>query len=108
MSEQDGLNVTEAAAYVRLHRSTVSRLVAAGKIPHRMVGRVPRFSRQALTRWLAGQDDAPPEPVVRAPTGAPTGARRALTPKHIGRRGATTAGKPLSKKALDVVLGGRM
>lgn len=25
----DGLNVTEAAAYVRLHRSTVSRLVAA-------------------------------------------------------------------------------
>lgn len=108
MTDSDGLNVTEAAAYVRLHRSTVSRLVAAGKIPHRMVGRVPRFSRLALSRWLAGQDEAAPEPLVRAPTGAPTGARRALTPKHVGRRGATLTGKPLSKKALDVVLGGRM
>lgn len=28
MTDTDGLNVTEAAAYLRLHRSTVSRLVA--------------------------------------------------------------------------------
>ena len=83
--EPDGLNVTEAAAYLRLHRTTVSRLVAAGKIPHRMVGRAPRFSRQALTRWLAGQDEPPLTPSA-APTAAPTEARPRLKPKIIRPR----------------------
>lgn len=98
----DGLTVAEAAAYLRLHRSTVSRLVSRGAIPHRMVGRVPRFSRQALSRWLAGQDDAP-----AAPTAAPTGTRPRLKPKHVGRRGATVLAGGSSATTLGVVRGGR-
>lgn len=104
MSEIDGLNVTEAAAYLKLHRSTVSRLVARNAIPHRMIGRAPRFSKQALSRWLAG--DAPAA-VAASPTRAPTAARPRLTPKHIGRRGATVPAGGGAATALGVVRGGR-
>lgn len=85
MSDTEGMNVTEAAAFLRLHRTTVSRLVKQGRIPHRMIGTAPRFSRTALTRWLAGEETAP-----TAPTAAPMTPHPRLKPKNIRHRPAPT------------------
>lgn len=104
----DGLTVAEAAAYLKLHRSTISRLVSSGRIPHRMVGRAPRFSRQALSRWLAGHDDETPTTLlVTAPTAALTGIAPRQTPKHVGRRRATGLADGSGGASLGVVRGGR-
>jgi len=91
MIDADGLNVTEAAAYLGFSRTTVYALLKQGTIPHVLVGSQPRFSRTALTIWLGGR------PLVGilagvaalargAPTGAPTATPTRLTPKHIGGR----------------------
>lgn len=78
MSEQqEVMNATEAAAFLRLHPSTVSRMVARGRIPHRMIGRAPRFSRTVLLEWLRGKDE-PAEP-----TTAPTAPTDRVKPKHV-------------------------
>jgi len=91
--EIDGLNVTEAAAYLGLSRTTVYALLKQGLIPHRTIGTQPRFSRAVLSIWLGG-DLAPGvlagiARLARAAgslTPAPTGPPTRLTPKHIGGR----------------------
>ena len=101
--EADGLNVTEAAAFLGVSRTTVYALLKAGTIPHHRIGTQPRFSRTALVIWQGGaplasllarvvavaQQALPP----RAPTAAPTAPTARLTPKHIGghRRVPTSA-----------------
>lgn len=49
------LSVEEAAALLRIGRDTLYTEVAANRIPHRKLGKLIRFSRTALVRWL----DAP-------------------------------------------------
>lgn len=49
------LDVDEAAALLRIHRDTLYNEVAGNRVPHRRLGKLIRFSRSALIRWL----DAP-------------------------------------------------
>lgn len=49
------LSVEEAAVLLRIGRDTLYAEVAANRIPHRKLGKLIRFSRTALVRWL----DAP-------------------------------------------------
>lgn len=109
MSEQDGLNVTEAAAYLGVSRTTVYALLKAGTIPHYRIGTQPRFSRTALVIWQGGDALAgilarvaavAVEAVPRAPTGAPTAPTARLTPKHIGgRKRSQPAPRSLSSRS---------
>jgi len=48
------LNLSEAAAFIRVSAKTLGDLARAGKVPGQKVGREWRFSRSALERWLSG------------------------------------------------------
>lgn len=53
--EREVLDIDEAAALLRISRDTLYAEVGANRIPHRRLGKLIRFSRTALVRWL----DAP-------------------------------------------------
>lgn len=46
------LTLDQVAKLLRLHRSTVYRMVKRGEIPAVKIGRVWRFSKGALDTWL--------------------------------------------------------
>jgi excisionase family DNA binding protein len=49
------MTAEEVAAMMRIHPVTVRLQAAAGKIPGRRLGNRWRFSRSAITEWLAGK-----------------------------------------------------
>lgn len=49
------MNVEEVAHYLRVASATVYRLAQRGEIPAAKVGRVWRFQRTAIDRWLEEQ-----------------------------------------------------
>ncbi|HEY8394944.1 MAG TPA: helix-turn-helix domain-containing protein [Thermaerobacter sp.] len=51
------MTVAEAAAYLRVDERTVRRLLRAGRLPGRKVGREWRLHKAALDRFLAGEED---------------------------------------------------
>ena len=51
----DVLTADEAADYLRVSRKTLYRLIAAGKLPGRKVGRSWRFRREELIAVLKAQ-----------------------------------------------------
>lgn len=51
----DVLDIDEAAELLRISRDTLYNEVAGNRVPHRRLGKLIRFSRAALIRWL----DAP-------------------------------------------------
>jgi len=53
-TDDDVLDVREAAALLRLGRNAVYDGCARNEIPHRRIGKAIRFSRRALLAWLAG------------------------------------------------------
>jgi excisionase family DNA binding protein len=42
----------EVCAYLRIHRSTLFRLIEAGKIPHFRIGSDYRFNREMIEAWM--------------------------------------------------------
>jgi excisionase family DNA binding protein len=52
--DNEVLDIDEAAALLRISRDTLYAEVAANRIPHRRLGKLIRFSRTALVRWLDG------------------------------------------------------
>ena len=48
----DVLTVAEVAKLLRVGRNAVYDAAARGEIPHRRVGRLLRFHRAAVMRWL--------------------------------------------------------
>jgi excisionase family DNA binding protein len=52
--EHDVLDVRGAMQLLMLGRSAVYDACTRGEIPHRRIGKLIRFSRAALLRWLAG------------------------------------------------------
>ena len=53
LSDDDVLDVAEAAKLLRIGRNLLYELVGRNKIPHRRLGKQIRFSRAAVMRWLA-------------------------------------------------------
>ncbi len=43
---------SEVCAYLRIHRSTLFRLIEAGKIPHFRIGSDYRFNRETIETWM--------------------------------------------------------
>lgn len=52
----DVLTIEELAAYLKIPKSTLYKLVREGKIPSQKIGRHWRFRKKAIDRWL---DDLP-------------------------------------------------
>ena len=52
---EEVLTLAELSEYLKIPRSTLYRLVRQGQIPGRKVGRVWRFHRGAIDRWLQNQ-----------------------------------------------------
>jgi excisionase family DNA binding protein len=51
----DIITARELAAYLRVHPSTIYRLLHRGKLPAFRVGSDWRFSREAIERWCLAQ-----------------------------------------------------
>lgn len=51
-SDTDVLTLDEAAAYLRVHPRTLRTKASEGEVPGAKVGRVWRFHRRQLERWL--------------------------------------------------------
>jgi excisionase family DNA binding protein len=54
----DVFDIDELAAYLKIPKSTVYKLVREGKIPAQKVGRHWRFHREAIVYWLGNRKGA--------------------------------------------------
>jgi excisionase family DNA binding protein len=52
------LTPAEVAELLRIDEDTVERMAAAGELPGRRLGDDWRFNRDAILRWLGGEDEA--------------------------------------------------
>ncbi len=50
------MTLNEAAAYLRIPKSTMYKLCREGRIPAQKIGRQWRFHRQAIKAWLKVRD----------------------------------------------------
>ena len=48
----DVLTIEELAAYLKIPKSTLYKIVREGKIPSQKIGRHWRFRKEAINRWL--------------------------------------------------------
>ena len=55
----DILTIEELAAYLKIPKSTLYKLVREGKIPSQKIGRHWRFRKGAIDRWF---EETRPEP----------------------------------------------
>jgi len=49
------MTTKEVAKYLKLHEITICKYAAEGKIPAIRIGRVWRFDKEALDRWISGE-----------------------------------------------------
>ncbi len=54
--ENEVFTLQECSAYLKIAESTIYVLARNGKIPCQKVGRNWRFRKEALDRWLAGEE----------------------------------------------------
>jgi len=48
------MTTREVAKYLKLHEITVGKLVKEGKIPGVRIGRVWRFDKETIDKWISG------------------------------------------------------
>jgi len=70
-SSEEILTISELSAHLRVHPTTIYRLLREGRIPGFRVGSAWRFSRAAIEIWEHGQ--AGPIGRESAPTRKPKG-----------------------------------
>ena len=49
------MTTKELAAYLRLHEITICKYASEGLIPAIRIGRIWRFDKDAIDRWIAGE-----------------------------------------------------
>jgi excisionase family DNA binding protein len=54
-SEEEILTIAELSEHLRVHPTTIYRLLREGRIPGFRVGSAWRFSRAAIEKWERGQ-----------------------------------------------------
>jgi excisionase family DNA binding protein len=66
------LTVNELSDYLKVHPTTIYRLLKAGQLPGFRIGSDWRFNVEEIERWLAEcekrADATDPPPLVRAPS----------------------------------------
>ncbi len=53
------MTTKEVAKYLKLHEITVCKYAAEGKIPAIRIGRVWRFDKEAIDKWIAEEAKMP-------------------------------------------------
>lgn len=53
----DVMTIDELAAYVKISKSTLYKLVQNGKVPGQKIGKHWRFRREAIDRWLDAESN---------------------------------------------------
>jgi excisionase family DNA binding protein len=53
----DVMTIDELAAYVKVSKSTLYKLVQNGKVPGQKIGKHWRFRREAIDRWLDAESN---------------------------------------------------
>jgi excisionase family DNA binding protein len=56
-SDEEILTITELSAYLRVHPTTIYRLLREGRIPGFRVGSAWRFNRASIQKWEHGEVD---------------------------------------------------
>jgi excisionase family DNA binding protein len=56
------MTVHELAEYLRVHPSTIYRLLQRKKLPGFRIGSDYRFQRESVDRWLEEQEQGPEKP----------------------------------------------
>lgn len=56
------LTIEELAAYLKVSKSTLYKLVQEGSVPGQKVGRHWRFRRETIDRWLDSNDAGSAKP----------------------------------------------
>ena len=52
------MTTKEVSEYLKLHQITICKYAAQGKIPARRIGRVWRFDKEAIDKWIStGQNN---------------------------------------------------
>jgi len=54
-SDEEILTITELSAYLRVHPTTIYRLLREGRIPGFRVGSAWRFNRASIEKWEHGE-----------------------------------------------------
>lgn len=53
------MTTRDVAKYLKLHPITICKFAGEGKIPAIRIGRVWRFDKEVIDRWLAGDQKQP-------------------------------------------------
>jgi excisionase family DNA binding protein len=53
------MTTKEVAEYLKLHEITICKYAAEGAIPAKRIGRVWRFDKEIIDRWIAGGQTGP-------------------------------------------------
>ena len=56
------LTIEELAAYLKVSKSTLYKLVQEGTVPGQKVGKHWRFRRETIDQWLDDRDAKPEKP----------------------------------------------
>jgi len=51
------MTTKELAAYLRVHEVTIYKYASEGRIPAIRIGQVWRFDKDAIDRWIAGEQN---------------------------------------------------
>jgi len=55
------MTIAEVAKYLRIHKSTVYRMVRKGLIPGGKIGNQWRFRKDVIDQWLSEKENRSPE-----------------------------------------------
>ena len=66
MNDSPIMTVKDLATYLKIHETTVYRLLKRGELPSFRVGSDHRFHRDTIDKWRLGRD-AEPRPLAVAP-----------------------------------------
>ena len=74
------MTTRDVAKYLKLHPITICKFAGEGKIPAIRVGRVWRFDKEVIDRWIAGEQKQPE---------ASNHIQRRIIQKKSGNKGAS-------------------
>jgi excisionase family DNA binding protein len=63
--EEEIFTIKELSEHLRVHPTTIYRLLRQGRLPGFRVGSNWRFNRAAIEQWERLQSSAPPTPTAR-------------------------------------------
>jgi excisionase family DNA binding protein len=64
-TQEDIFTIKELSEHLRVHPTTIYRLLRQGRLPGFRVGSNWRFNRSAIEQWEAAQAAGPPPPATR-------------------------------------------